>query len=231
MQNTDIPTLPFATFMAFFRGRWERGEHVILVAPTGGGKTTTASKILPIRSRVVVFATKVKDKTLTQQFPKFDVVRRWPPRSYQDRVLYWPSHTKDMAGSLSKQRKDFSSVLNKIFLEHRRPWAVYFDETAYMCEMLRLDLPIKMFLHQGRSAGITVINATQRPAFIPVVAYSSATYAFIWQTTEEKDRKRLSELGRIDKRKMFMAMDHLDQHSFLFVDTRRGDMVVSNTQR
>jgi hypothetical protein len=216
-------------FFPYFRRTWLQGEHITIVGPTGCGKSTLESQILTIREYIVIFVTKVYDEVLTYQFPEYHRISKWPPKYHQDKVLLWPKPGKDIRETYLIQRNVFKDALNKIFQE--RNWTVVFDEQHYMVKKLALGPENEMFLHQGRSSGLSVVNGTQRPAWVPVVTYSSATHAFIWNTNYHDDLRRLSDLGGISSKDLSYNIQTLSKHEFIYVNCRTGDVMRSQVGR
>lgn len=227
-QSRDYDSAEWSDVLRDLQRSWKVGEHSSLVGPTGVGKTTLLARVLPIRRYVVMFVTKVHDQTITRDFHGYDVVRRWPPKVYQDRILLWPEPGKTIRDTIKRQREVFREALDKIFNE--RNWCIVFDEQHYMCTTLGLGEENAMFLHQGRSSGLTVVNGTQRPAWVPVVTYSSSTHAFIWRNTHRDDLKRLADLGGIDARQLQDQLLRLRKHEFIYVNTRNGKIVRSQVR-
>jgi hypothetical protein len=211
--------------LSYFQSAWKQGEHVAIVAPTGGGKSTLESRILPVRQYVVVLVTKVHDTTLSHDFPQFQRIEKWPPKLSQDKVLLWPKPGKTIRETVLKQRDVFKHALDSIFQD--RNWCVNFDEQHYMVKKLGLGPENEMFLHQGRSSGLSVVNGTQRPAWVPVVTYSSATHAFIWNTGVVEDLRRLANLGGVNARELAHNIQQLSKHEFIYVNCRTGETMRS----
>lgn len=224
------PHTNWDSLLARLQRTWQQGEHISIVGPTGCGKTTLESRILDVRDSVVVFVTKIHDDTISKDFPgyKYKRIEKWPPpKAWDSRVLLWPRAEGTIRDTYRKQREVFKDALDSIYRE--RNWCVVIDEQHYLCKQLGLDAENAMILQQGRSSGLSVVNSTQRPAWVPLVTYSSATHAMVWRTTHRDDLMKLSDLGGIDRRELASNLMALDKHSFIYVNTRQGDIMRSNT--
>lgn len=209
---------------------WKQGEHVTIIGPTGCGKTTLESRALGARDYVVVLVSKIHDDTLSKQFPGFTRIEKWPPRFHEDKVLLWPrvDKCKTIREVYQKQHDVFKDALDHIFKE--RNWCVVFDEQHYLCTKLGLQPENEMFLHQGRSSGLSIVNGAQRPAWVPLVTYSSATHAFIYNTNTRSDFKRLADMGGTDTLELEYNIRQLSKHEFVYVNTRTGDLIRSQVK-
>ena len=208
---------------------WQQGEHVTIIGPTGCGKTTLEARLLEARESVVVFVTKIHDDTISNDFPGYKRIEKWPPpRTWDNKVLLWPKPPGTIREVFAKQRAVFKQALDSIFRD--RNWCVVFDEQHYTCKQLGLEVENSMLLHQGRSSGLSVVNGTQRPSWVPVVTYSSATHAYIWRTTDRDDLRRLATLGGVNMRDLQYNLLQLDKHDFIYVNTRRGETIRSQVR-
>jgi hypothetical protein len=226
--SSDYPTVPFSDLLRNLQRQWLIGEHVTIVGPTGVGKTTLLARILPIRRYTVVFVTKVHDPTISRDFKGYQRITSWPPKVFQDKLLLWPKAGKTIRDTIQIQRDTFRTALDSIFQD--KQWCVVFDEQHWLCTTLGLSQENAAYLHQGRSSGLTVVNGTQRPAWVPVVTYSSATHGFIWRTTYRDDMSRLGDLGGIDAKQFKANMLRLKKHEFVYVNTRKGITVRSQVK-
>lgn len=211
---------------------WRQGEHLTIVKPTGGGKTTLLGQLLPYQRgpAVVVFVTKTYDTTIRKQFSRasgWHVVSEWPPPRYVSRVLLRPPRGKTIRETVAIQRRVFRHALDRIFLE--RGWTVVFDEEHYMCATLGFSPEVAMFYHQGRSSGLTVVSGIQRPKYVPLITFSSTTHAFIGNTTDRDDLKRLSDLGGINAKELEGAAKSLEFFEFLYIPARGKSSPVRTT--
>ena len=210
--------------------RWRQGEHVTLIGPTGIGKTTLAIALLPLRTYTVVIATKPKDTTLDKLAKSgFEIVREWPPPKppqLTPKVIFWPKATK--LSDYDAQTQAISKMMHRVYQDWN--WCVYIDELAELTDM-GLKREMKQFWQRGRSIGISFVTATQRPAWVPLDAYSQATHLFLWRTGDRRDLNRLSDIsGAVDVDAIRSVVSGLTGHDFLYINTRTGTMLVSNAK-
>jgi hypothetical protein len=226
-----VPFVPWDKFVKEWT--WNQGEHLLVVGDTGQGKTTIQSRLLDKREFVVIFVTKTHDDTITREYRDrgYRIIEDWDdvPNEYDEvrkrvlpykKLLLWPKPEKDLRITKAKQRVVFRKALNSIFLE--RGWTVVLDEEHYMVQSLKLGEEVETYHHQARSSKITVVDGIQRPAWVPVITYGSATHGFIAKVTNRDDMKRLSNLGGVDHKLLESVLADLPRHQYLVVNTR-GD--------
>lgn len=184
-----VPT--FQTWDDFYSGlRWEQGEHVTLIGPTGLGKTTMIRALLPKRRYVVFVATKPRDSTVDKlEAQGFRVTRRWSPQ--YDRTVLWP-RLRDPA-DIATQRAEVAAMLDDAY--RQGGWTVVLDELRYVTDFLKLSRPVQLLLLQGRSLGVSVVSGSQRPRYVPLEAYSQARHLFLWKTRDRQDLMRLGDFS------------------------------------
>lgn len=221
-----IESLPRHEWQSFLADvfDWKQGEHVSAVGPTGSGKTTILEAILPFRQWVVVVGTKPKDDNLSRlQKQGYRRIKEWPPPALCQRVLLWPTFRGRR--DLPTQRAVIQAALSDVFA--RGGWTVNADELAYLCEMLRLELDLKLIWQQGRSSGVTLVGATQRPAFVPLEMYSAATHVFFFRTNDKRDLDRIGGIGSTDPQLIRYYVANLAEHDALYLNTRTGFLCVT----
>lgn len=229
---SQFDTLGWPNLLREFRREWAQGEHFGVVGPTGVGKTTLLSQVLPVRKNVVIFVTKQHDKVISNDFPGYVKIDRWPPpKAWNEKVLLWPTiGKKQTIRDLYRLQHDvFQEAMDKIF--HELNWCCVFDEQHYLCQSLKLTAENTMFQHQGRSSGITVVNGSQRPAWVPLVTFSGSTHMCVWKNTHPEDLKRLSSIGGVDKRDLETNLRSLSKHEFIYINTRKGTSIRSQVER
>lgn len=204
------------------RLNWSQGEHVLLSGPTSSGKTTMMRQLVERRSHVVIFVSKMKDPTFRSEFKGWERLTDWPkggPKPWQKRILLWPKPGNTLTDTKLVQRDVFKRALDEIARQGNR--CVVIDESLMMNDprILGLGNEIGMLHYYGRSAGISMVDLTQRPAWIPVVIYSNVTHAYIAKTRDRNDLKRLSELGGLDARQIGNNLSRLpDRHDFVYLN-------------
>jgi hypothetical protein len=220
--TTHAPRIPWNIFITQILN-WKTGDHLGLIGPTGLGKTTLLTNLLPLKPYVVVFATKPRDKTMDaliqRGYLKMDRWRSLDPNYYPRRVL-WPDASHLYSKAIQKDA--FKHAMERIYREGG--WCVAFDETWYMTNILGLDEEIKTYLLQARSLGISVVGAMQRPAWVPREFFTSCTHLFFWRTNDETDLRSISGIGWRSARLIQSLVSELEMYQVLYINTRTGFM-------
>jgi len=203
--------------------RWRQGEHVFCCGGTGSGKSTVAGEFLPRRSQVVVCVSKGMDPIFEgPYYNDYRTIETWPPPRNETRILLRPKTQKTLRATRAHKTEVFQKMFDNVLLV-RGNWCVDVDETHYMSDTLGLRPEITDMLEQGRSAGISMWNNTQRPAGIPLAIYVNSSHAFLFQAQEDYDVQRLANLGNrhTTAREMRYNLDLLDSfrtHEFVYLD-------------
>lgn len=224
--SAEVPRIPWDRFVRNVF-HWNKGEHVGLVGPTGQGKTTLLTAILPFRPFVAVFATKPHDETMDKLIRSgYEKITSWPargtvdPRDMPRRVL-WPDATRIDSSEL--QKRVFKEAFARIYREGK--WTVALDETWWFAEELNMRHEIRVFLQQGRSMGISLVAATQRSRFVPLEIYDQSTHLFLWRETDADNIRRTAAINARDSSLLREVLPNLEQFQVVYVNTRTGEMV------
>jgi len=208
---------------------WKQGQHVFSCGGTGSGKSTVAGEFLPRRAQVCVAVSKGFDPIFeTPYYSDYTHIKKWPPPRTRPgkppltRVLLWPDNQKTLRLTRAHKQAVFQEMFDNILLV-RGNWCVDVDETHYMSETLGLKAEIADMLEQGRSAGISMWNNTQRPAGIPLAVYVNSAHAFLFQAQEDYDVQRLANLKNkhttaLEMRVNIDALDSIESHEFVYLD-------------
>lgn len=226
------PTMAWRQFHDHYF-RWSQGEHVMVCAGTGWGKTTLIARILDKRQHVFVVGTKFKDETY-DDFARagFTRIEKWPPPRNKQRILLWPRASRPTIKENTAMLRDrIAEALNKVFAQGG--WTVVVDETHYVSNEMGLSRELATFQHQGRSSGLTNVLGFQRPSHMPLIIYDSATHVFAARSSLKQDAARLAELGGHSAERIGYTLARLEKFSYLYIPTRDPSRspVVVNTAR
>lgn len=233
------------------RLQWEPGEHVSYIGTTGSGKTTAIVSLLERTTQHgVLVVTKNRDKLISKlqrergwrlaREPE-DVFRLMEPPRISERewwegvrerpkqqIVFWPKLPKGTSlrdrGALLSDR--VSEILDRAY--DRGDVTLAIDETTFASEELGLRGSLNQFWNEGRSSGVSIVAGMQRPALVPKVSRSQATYLGIFRTPEPDDQRALAEMaGFADRARLREAIDALPRFHHLLVDTRDGGMYLT----
>lgn len=193
----------------FLRERWDYrdGQHVTILGPNGWGKTHLAYQLLdhaatPERP-VVILCMKPKD-ALVSSFAKergYRIVRTWPPvdepfRSRPPGYVLWPKHRFDPALDNPILYQEFRKGLLHSYRKGRR--IVFADEVYGLSRELGLDAELVTLWSRARSMRTGLWAASQRPAQVPLWAYSEAEHLFLAKAADKRARERYDEISGVD---------------------------------
>lgn len=213
------------------RFRWNQGEHVTIIAPTGWGKTTLELGIIDKRKYSIFFATKRDDPLYHKLIRKhgFERVERFRDvMPWQDKILLWPHHRPVIRQTTKYQAQVFREALDKAVAQMR--WTLWFDEAKYMVGQLGMEPEITFANEQLRATGGTVINVGQRPRFMGVSSRTNASHVFLTKTNDAADTKTLSDIGGVNARELAKESLTLDRHECIYVATRGNNATLYRTQ-
>lgn len=223
-----IQRVPWDEFKRAFR--WRQGEHVTAVAPTGAGKTTLFSELMPYRKWNIMLGTKPDDDTyrkiLRNGFKRIERITEATPT--HTNYLLWPHQRPTIRETMAVQRAVFLEAMDTIV--NQRSWTVWVDESKYMAQNLGLNRELTYCLEQLRSINATVISGAQRPAFLPLSALSSATHIFLWKSLLRQDAQRLADIGGIDVKELTEELKSLGKFEFVYVKTRGTEASMKRTE-
>lgn len=230
-EGQEIEAVSFDDFLEAFD--WKQGEHVSFIGPTGVGKTTLSLNLMDRRDFATIVGTKPKDSVLVK-FAKdngYKIIPEFPryrtSDGTMDKLLLWPRFKafKDLA----RQRQSIGHGLQTMFMQNN--WAINVDEAFYLTNQLRLQKELELLWTQGRSNGISLMAGTQRPAHVPLFIYDQATHVFFWRDNDERNLRRIGGIGALNSNLIRNTVMRLPEHTFLYVNSRTGDMLISKAKK
>ena len=150
-------------------------------------------------------------------------IKKWEsldPKKFPRRVL-WPDASS--LDSDKTQAEVFHHAFARIYREGG--WTVVIDELWYIINILGLGRDVKTYLLQARALGISLVVATQRPAWVPLEVYDQSTHLFFWRDNDETNLKRLSGISFRSADLIRSVVSELDKFQVLYVNTRTGQML------
>lgn len=218
---------------------YKTGEHVTVLAPSGGGKTYLGYQLLDVTARpevpAVVLVMKPRDETVVRftKAANFRIVREWPPplharaRSKPPGWVLWPKHTFRPEDDEARQKVIFGRAIMDSYKRGDR--IIFADETYSLENELPhggLTREIRTVLTKGRSMGCGMWSASQRAAYINRWAYQ-AHHLFLGHEPDADAQKRLAEIGAaVDKDFVRFIVARLQQHEFLYINRDQRTMCI-----
>lgn len=217
-------------FQTVFKRSHKRGEHVSIVGPTGGGKSTIGCEIAQlIGSRkatnkrpvpVTIICCKEEDDTIEKLgWPK---LKKWPPAYGEEHNIIWPRGF-DASESAKKQAQIINPVLDQMHKEGRQ--TVYITECAYMERPLPKGLGLghtmERFWSEARSSKLTIIGDTQRPRHVTLLMWTEPSWVFIIKPEDFDDLDTVARRsGR--RREVHEIVPNLGGFEFLCIRRQRN---------
>jgi len=216
-----VPRVSWEEHQAYLSPRWEPGQHVSIIAPTGrGGKSYLITKgLLPMWPGWKALYIDIKDSDPTlkgfghrvDKFPnKLEVLWAKEPKWFR-------LHVRSGLGGmpLLTQRWTVDNAMRRAY--RQKGWLIVGDEAAFLADDLNLLRQMRDLWKRGRTH-ITFIAATQSPRHVPTEMYDQPTYLYLGRLGAEGN-KRLGEIGgTVDYRAVREALGGVRKHEFLFID-------------
>lgn len=229
----------------FLERRWhyEPGQHVTVLAPTNGGKTTLLGQLaVPVMRPdhpAVFLATKPRDATMVRlaadnRLPTLDA---WPPprqgpflrwlglADEKPGYVFWPRHSMDPVADDEAHYRAFRSVILDCYKRGGR--ILVADETHALVNELnvptikpgqRIERAMTTVWNRGRSMECGLWAATQRPANVPQEMYSQAHHLFLGPDPDKRNRQRFREIaGKLPPELIESVVMRLDEHEWCYV--------------
>jgi hypothetical protein len=217
----DIVEMPWEEVLGHMEYEWEQGQHMTLIGRNGSGKTTAAIQVLDRRYYVFVLLSKRRDDLFAEfrkrGYEMIDDLDDIPDPRVKGKVAY---HV--VPGGLD--RKSTEAQADRIrealsYVWDAGGWTLYIDEIAQLSDLSGLGTELRSLWKEARSSRVSLVAGTQRPARVPLEAYSQPRYLLFWKTSDEQQLKRLSEMNTTDPEVVRQAIVRLAPHEILVVDS------------
>jgi hypothetical protein len=195
------------------------GEHVAIIEPTGGGKTHLAYQLLgksmeqqPHLS-VVSLMPKPRDPSTVEWAGRLGLRETpvWPPRPrlFQGKPaghVLWPPHPMDAPPA--RRRQVVGDMLRRgLDDQYKRGSSItLLDDAHSAATMMGLNEYLEEILVNGRAGGAAAWVPLQKPSgsiasgSVTSFVYSSPVHMFLGRDTDERNLKRLGEIGMFDSK-------------------------------
>lgn len=219
-----VEGLDWDEFAEWFEHQWKPGEHVSIVTPTGGGKTTLAVGLLELRRWCGIIPPKGVDDTLRALHPRR--MLDWPSDRAVTRLLEEderqgrPSryvfgkdvetYTRDWPQLVEVYR----DALAGMFRMHG--WTCYVDDLKLLCDM-GLGPAATRWLISARSRGLSFVSAFQFPRRVIRTALDEPTWIFASQTRDATVIDRTAEVLGRPKAEVRGMLEEIDRWTWLCV--------------
>lgn len=237
--TADIKRFDRQTFIAEV---WDYapGEHVTVLAPTGGGKTHLAFQLLGVTATpqlpAVVLVMKPRDETVVKfaKIHKFRTVRDWPPSSLKTMIqkpagwVLWPLETNDPDLDDAKHEMIFRKAIRQNYRHGNR--IIFADETYSLENELGLKDDLRRMWTKGRSMRSGLWAASQRPVWISRWALQ-AHHLFLANDPDVAMQKRYGEIGGgVDPDAVRFAVSRLKRYEFIYINREERAMCIVGAQ-
>ena len=215
--------VPWEQFIKAWPYQYKQDQHVTIIGPTDCGKTILAQKLIACRGHVVGTGVKYVDDSmeglLKQGWHRID---KWSTRpKTAQRLLLWPkADNPDEAAKLHKDR--FTEMLHSIYKQGK--WCIWTDELRYLTDNCGMAKVYRGMYVTARSNKISLVSSAQRPAWVPLEAYSQAQHLFVHKTGYEDDLLKM--LGGKGKA-LIEVVANLPWYHFLHVNLRTGEQEIT----
>lgn len=200
--------------------------HHSIIGLTGSGKSyLVVNGILKLaqRDKVLIIDVKGDDPTLRGVGKP---VRSIPSKYFREaRSFLTEERSRDnwyrllVDENVGVARRQIHTALSQVWAEGE--WIIYIDELRAF-----VDTPANMgvgmrgwwnkLMLRGRSKGISVINATQEPSWVPSGFYTQPSFLWFGKVEDERAHKRIAEVGATKALAAFLPS--IPKHKFLYSD-------------
>lgn len=217
--------------------RYEAGEHVSWIGPTGSGKTHLALQLLArsVSEDLPGYITvmKARDKTVADFLRTHDRWRRilsFPPPPVLPGVTrpvgyaLWPHHTHDPEADDARHEEIFHRAHRQLYVKGSN--IIFDDEVVSLVREMGMKADLTRIWTKGRSIGSGLWAATQRPAMVPLEMYDQAQHLFLGPIKDRRSQDRFAEISGVDPDLVLSVVRSLPRWHWLYIRQVTGQMCV-----
>ena len=222
-QELKVPHIEWDEWYEWFP--WYQGQHIVLTAQTGGGKSVLVRHLINKRDYAVILASKKADATYDKYVdtgikriykwpppqPFFYPITHWPlPEHY----LLWPKIKKVSDLDPKKLGATFRKCLEKLFIDGG--WTVILADLYYLAMRLKLADIVAEIQFQIRALGVSEVSELQRPAWVPRATWGQSSHAFLQALSDQDDLMEMRGLFRMTTRELIEVTRSLAKYEWLY---------------
>lgn len=223
--DSDYGVLTFDEFKQLYWSRQEAGQHLVILGPTGRGKTTTMGEILkvPPTDGVLIATIGKPDPALAHLGKTAD---EWPPRMPLKLLMHDAIPFIRRFEHRPKSPKDFSNIRNSYanllrWMFARPGWTIYLPDLQIVSDpkMMGLGKDVEQLLLTLRKEASSVFMDAQAPRWIPSAANDQTSHVLIFKNRDKRVQQRLSEIANIDMDLFKFLMNDIGRFDFVWIDS------------
>jgi|SRR5579884_1674875 len=240
--------IPWRQHRAWLDQHWHAGQHVSIVAATGGGKSYLIRHgLLPLwrQYRTLLIDVKGDDATYAgygvpvTRIPEAELSREGPRPAGQGERLYrlivpefeYQPGRPDRVG-LRKAQEVAGRAIDQAYKSGL--WVVVLDEARAVVDSpqsfgLGLRGLVENIWQRGRSRGVTLIAATQQPLWMPSSFYTQPSLIYLSRMLEPPT-EHFREVGG-NSRVIREVVTRLERYEFLVIERDSGRMAIVRVGR
>lgn len=197
------------------------GDHLLMVSPTGGGKTHFAYQLIEQAMKqnphltMVSLMPKPRDPSTVSYAQKLNLRETpvWPPKKklFEQKpngYVLWPRHPENLSPDECNQvvGDHLRSGIDGLYKQGNS--IAFLDDASSAAGIMKLNPYIERTLQNGRSGGAGVWLAVQQPKGsvashgVTGYAYNNSTHLFFGKDYVQDNLDRMSEIGGVDPKQV-----------------------------
>lgn len=215
---------------------WQRGEHLYASEPTQQGKSFLLNQLIqrvlseyePGELRFASLMPKPRDPATSEWAPRIglQVIDKWPPppklfAAKPAGHVLWPKHLKNVTPK--ENREHIAGVMRPCIKDFY--WGgnslLFVDDAHIAAVLCGLNPEFEEHLTAGGGMGASLWLANQKPSgsqatgSLTTFAYSAPTHLLFGHDPDERNLKRLSEIGGVNSDLVTEIVRNLPVHRIM----------------